>query len=642
MPNATPEDLNTALQASINHFNSGRLAEAAAVADRVLVNAPTNPEALHIAGLSRLQMGDAPAALPLLKNAARAKKLDGEIANSLAQAHLAYGNVDSAAEALEPLARKNKLPAAGFSTLGDCRLRQGEPTKAKACFEKALKLQPDLSAALVNLGEALKHGGNLLAAIEHYKSVTTDYPAIPSAWRNLGLTLLDAERFSDSIAPLQHYLVFNPHDVPSRMSLGSSYLQMGDLENALESFDTALRLQPGNAEALNNRGVTLRTMDLTDDAESAFRQALELDPKMTPARGNLAHMLHETKGLGEALKLLDQGIAMRPADAKAHTARSHPLLIDGKLADGWVDQKWRFQIPPHFAGRRDHAYPAWDGSDLADKTILVWGEQGVGDEILHSSMLPDLLSVASHVILECEARLVPLFSRSFPQAMVVARTNPAPKVLNNMEVDFQLAMGDLVPHFRPDFKSFPEGSAYLRSDSDQQADLVERYSSISPHATRIGVAWFSGRTKGGWEKTIPLNLWSSILGQPNATFVSLQYGDHSKEIADVSAALGCDIILDPNIDALNNMDSFAAQVATMDLVITNSNTAAHMAGSLGVPAWIMVPRVGSGGALWYWFKEGERSPWYKSIRLYRQTEWKGWTNVINRVAADLEEFLRIK
>lgn len=642
MPNATPEDLNTALQASISHFNNGRLAEAAAMADRVLANAPNNADALHIAGLSRLQMGDVPAALPLLENAARAKKSDGGIANSLAQAHLAHGNVESAAKALEPLARKNKLSAAGLSTLGDCRLRQGQPIKAKACFEKALKLQPELSAALVNLGEALKHTGDLPATIEHYKSVTAAHPAIPSAWRNLGLALLEAERFSDSIAPLQHYLTLNPNDVPSRMSLGSSYSKMADPENALASFDEALNLQPDNTEALNNRGVTLRTMDRTDDAESAFRRALDLDPKMTSARGNLAHMLHETKGLEEALELMDQGIAMTPDDAKMHIARSHPLLLEGKLADGWVDQKWRFQIPPEFAGRRDHAYPAWDGSHLADKTILVWGEQGVGDEILYSSMLPDLLSVTKHVVLECEARLVPLFARSFPQATVVARTDPASPALDEIGIDVQSAIGDLVPYFRPDFKSFPKGSAYLTNDVDQQSDLVERYNSLNPNTKRIGVAWFSGRAKDGWQKTIPLDLWDRILSQPGATFVSLQYGDHSQEIADVSAALGCDIVVDPNVDALKNMDIFAAQVAAMDLVITNSNTAAHVAGALGVPAWTMVPRVGSGGALWYWFKEGEHSPWYKSIKLYRQTAWQGWSDVIDRVAKDLTEFLREK
>lgn len=642
MPNATPKDLKTALQASISHFNSGRLAEAAAMADQVLVNAPNNPDALHIAGLSRLQMGDPQGALPLLENATRVKKLDGGIANSLALAHLALGNVKLAAKTLEPLARKNKLSAAGLSTLGDCRLRQGDPIKAKACFEKALKLQPNLSAALVNLGEALKHAGDLPAAIEHYKSVTAAHPAIPSALRNLGLALLDAERFEDSIAPLQRYLTLNPNDVPSRMSLGSSYSKMGSFENALEAFDAALKVQPDNAEALNNRGVTLRTMDRTDEAEAMFKQALDLDPGMTSARGNLAHMLHETKGLDEALALLDQGIAMSPDNAKAHIARSHPLLIDGKLADGWIDQKWRFQIPPEFSGRRDHAYPVWDGSHLSDKTILVWGEQGVGDEILYSSMLPDLTSNAKHVVLECEARLAPLFARSFPQATVVTRTTPAAATINDIGVDVQIPIGDLIPHFRPEFESFPGGAAYLTCNDDQKAELVERYRSLNSGAPRVGVAWFSGRALDGWRKTIPLELWGPILSQPNASFVSLQYGDHAEEITEASTAFGCDIHVDPYIDSLKSMDAFAAQVATMDLVITNSNTTAHVAGALGIPVWIMVPRVGSGGALWYWFKDGTKSPWYKSMKLYRQTEWQNWSRVIDKVAADLTEFLTQK
>ena len=394
MSHPTPEDLAAALQAAGAHFNAGRHAESAALADQILQHQPNNPDALHISGFSRLQMGRAQEALPLLETAVKAKKTDPAIANSLALTQLALGEVDAAAAALESLARRNKLAAAGLNTLGDCRLRQGEPIKARACFDKALKLQPNLDAARVNLGEALKGAGDLKGAIAHYTSLVQTHPHLPSAWGNLGLALQEAERFAESIPPLEHYLTLSPTDVPSRLSLGSGHFKKGDSTSALAVFDLALEQGPNNAETWNTRGLALRTLDRHEDAEAAFRRALTINPTLSVARANLAHMLNEVRGTDAALAEFDEAIALAPDDAKCHMDRSIPLLLGGRIAEGWEGQRWRFQLPPDFSGRRDHPFPAWDGSDLTGKTILVWGEQGIGDELLHASMIPGLLEMA--------------------------------------------------------------------------------------------------------------------------------------------------------------------------------------------------------------------------------------------------------
>lgn len=634
----TPEDVRTALQAASTHFNTGRYVDSAALADSILAHDPANAEALHVAGLSRVQLGRTDVALPLLERAVKARKSDDGFANSLALAYLALGQTEAAAKTLEPLARKNKLSAPGLNTLGDCRLRQGDPTKAKACFEKALKLQPNLTPAQVNLGEALKQSGDLTAAIQHYETVIKANPTALSAWRNYGLALIDAERFHDSLAPLNHYLTHNPNDVATRMSLGSSYSKLGATQDALDAFQRALTQSPDNVEALNNLGVTLRTLNRTEEAARAFQRVLELNPEMTSARGNLAHMLYETEGIEAALPILNEGISLAPDDPRIHMARSHPLLSEGRIAEGWPDYQWRFQMPPDFSGKKDHPYPTWEGSNLSGKTILVWGEQGVGDEILYASMLADLIKIAEHVILDCEARLAPIFTRSFPSITVVARTTPASEKIRNAAIDFQSSIGDLAAHLRPDLDAFTEGLPYLLCDQGQKSKIVDRYRSRNARSKRIGIAWFSGRPSEGWQKTIPLDQWAPILRQRDAAFYSLQYGDHAQEIAATNAALDCDIFTDPEVDALKNMDTFTSQVAAMDLVITNSNTAAHVAGAIGVPVWTIVPRAGR-GALWYWFKTGNQSPWYKSMTLYRQTTWHNWTDTIEIVARDLSIFL---
>jgi tetratricopeptide (TPR) repeat protein len=639
MPDIKLEDLTASLLAASAHFNAGRHAEAAALADQVRQHLPNSPDALHISGLSRLEMGRTEDALSLLEAAAQAKKSDAGIANSLALARLALGQIDEAAKGLESLARKGKLPAEGLNTLGDCRLRQGDPVKARACFEKALKLNPALDAARVNLGEAFKESGDLQGAIAHYKKVTQTHPLLTSAWRNLGLALQEAEQFSDSILALQHYLKMNPADIPSRLSLGVSHMDHLEFEEALALFDQGIELSPRHAEAWNNRGMALRKLDRTDEAAIAFKTALDCDPSQVSTHYNLAHMLHETRGVEAALAIFDQQVTSSPDDLLAHMGRGHTLLIEGRIAEGWEDYRWRFQQPPKFSGRRDHPFPHWDGSDLSNKTILVWGEQGIGDELLYASLVGDLITRAQHVVIECESRLVPLFERSFPQTTVLARGASKNPSLANLGIELQIAAGDVCQFLRPNLEAFPKGAPYLLCDPDQHTRLRTIYQSEGSKKPLVGLAWHSGRDQVGWQKTIPLKFWEPILRRSDVTFVSLQYGDHEQEIQGANAAFGCNIISDPAVDSLKNMESFAAQVAAMDLVISNSNTAAHMAGALGIPAWSLIPREGSGGLLWYWFNTGSQSMWYDSMTVYRQTSWRDWSDLINRVATDLNAFL---
>lgn len=638
MPEAQTYDLNAILMRATSHFNDGRFAEAVALADRVLKDYPQNVVALHISGLSKLSLGHAEDALGLLEAAAAGKKSDATIANSLAQARIALGFFDEAASGLEKLARKNKLPAAGLNTLGDCRLRQDMPKKAIACFEKALKLDPMLGAANVNIGEALKNSGDIKGAIEHYKRLIKTHPELLSAWRNLGLALQSEDLIEESIEFLEYYTARNPTDLATRLSLGSGYFKTGQFEKALTMFDGVLKTAPAHAEAWNNRGLALRMLGHEDEAEKAFGTALTHNHQLAPARYNLAHMMHETKGRQAALKSLDEAITLATDKPEAHVKRSQPLLSDGLIAEGWSDYKWRFQQPPTYAGRRDHTVPMWDGSDLSGKSILIWGEQGLGDEILYAGLINDVIAMTQSVAIEVEPRLVPLFLRSFPGAKVYPRSNPVDAALLNLKADWQTSIGDLCEFLRPNFDAFRNVSPYLKFDQNLREELRCKYQDSDTTKPLIGIAWRSGRKSEGRDKSIPLGQWHDILGQ-DATFISLQYGDHDAEIQTAYNRHKFKIVSDETIDSLVDFDTFAAQVGAMDLVISNSNTAAHLAGALGIPTWTILPRRGASSLLWYWFNEGPKSPWYSSMTLYRQTKWGDWSDVMEHVANDLKAFI---
>jgi tetratricopeptide (TPR) repeat protein len=621
------------------YFTSGRFNEAIAACNGVLTHEPGNADALHILGLSHLNTNQAIIAVENLAKATAARKSDGGIANSLALAHLALDQIDEAAAALEKLARKGKLPAEGLTTLGDCRLRQGDPKKARACFEQALKLKPDLQAALVNLGEALKESELLDEAISHYENITSRFPELTSAWRNLGLVLQDAERFAESVTALEKYLADRPHDLVGLKALGFSYFLCSDFEKSLNAFDTAFKLNNDDAEIWNNRGLLYRAMNRIDEARDAFDKALSIDPDFNTARLNLAHLQHDILGVDAALELMNEAVEREPDNAKIHLKRSEAYLLEGQIAEAWDDYRWRYKKPPYFSGLREHPFPPWAGEDLSSQTILLWAEQGIGDEILYSGLIPEFLSRAEHVVIEVEYRLVPLAERSFPSARVVARTFPADRQFKTMGIDYQISMCELMPLVRPTRDKFPLPQAYLKCDEEKRNALRKKYKKGVQNSPLVGIAWHSAIKKIGWLKSIPLDGFKPILSRPHTTFVSLQYGDHRQDINNMNLTLEHSIIEDESIDSMKDLDTYAAQVAAMDIVITNSNTAAHVAGALGIPTWVIVPRLGTGILQWYWFRSGSKSSWYENMRIYRQTDWHNWTEVIDRVASDLGEFL---
>jgi hypothetical protein len=249
---------------------------------------------------------------------------------------------------------------------------------------------------------------------------------------------------------------------------------------------------------------------------------------------------------------------------------------------------------------------------LTGKSILIWTEQGLGDEILFASMLPDVIARAGRCIIECSPRMAPVFARSFPAAQVRAYQRAHVPVSPAPAADYQIAIGDLGRFLRGDFAAFPRHHGYLKADAAKAAALRARYQAVKPGNVVVGLSWRSGNKDIGVLKSADLAEWAAILGLPGLTFVNLQYGDSSVDVAAVRARLGVGIYHDDTVDPLKSMDDFFAQVAAMDLVISTSNTTIHAAGSLNVPVWLI-----DAGGLWYWFRERADSPWYPAMRIFR-------------------------
>jgi hypothetical protein len=303
-------------------------------------------------------------------------------------------------------------------------------------------------------------------------------------------------------------------------------------------------------------------------------------------------------------------------------------LLQGDLANGWREFEWRWRCAAFPFPRRGFFQPLWDGSRRANGSLLVWGEQGVGDEILFGSMVPDLLRGGWNVIWEMDWRLVPLIQRSVPGIQAIARSTPAHPLTE--VAPLQSPAASLGRYLRTAERDFPK-APYLRADADRTA----AYRRILGRGAKrvVGLSWISRNAQWGEHKTLALSDLAPVLTIPDTIFVDLQYGETAAERATVKESLGIEIVRPPDLDLFNDLDGLAAAVSACDLVISVSNTTAHLAGALGVPVWVMVPS--TRGRLWCWGADGDRSLWYSSAMLFRQSMSGAWGDAVDRMAMGL-------
>jgi len=417
--------------------------------------------------------------------------------------------------------------------------------------------------------------------------------------------------FDDARKTIEWALKWAPGDEALRrhysevmMGLGNEQVARGETRAAIDSFDEAISIDAGNASAFNNLGVLMSDHLNMTEAEAALRQA----------------------------------IAIHPYYAEAHFNLSRVLLMQGKYAEGWQENEWRWDCPAFPSTWRDFPYHYWDGEDLADKNVLVWSEQGIGDEIMFANALPDVIAEARHVVIECNARLVPLYRRSFPSATIVARETPPDEAIERAGVEVQLPLASLCIRYRSSKQAFASNPGrYLVADPVRTHELRAKYDDLAD-GLLIGVCWRSGNPVVGHERSAALDYWDAILKRPGCRFISLQYGDVAGEIAAVQDRLGVTIHRDREIDPFISAEDWFAQVAAMDHVISIDNSTIQVSGSLGIPTWTLL----SYSPEWRFGIGGSGHDWHPSIRVFRQPAPGDWEHVFEAADAALEDLLRLR
>jgi len=533
------------------------------------------------------------------------------------------GKLKQACDAYRKILKRTPRHAEALHLFGLATFELGRPERAAQLIAKAAALAPGNAVYRLHLGECRRAAGNLDEAIAAYRAALAVDATFLPALASLGNALKAQGKLEEAIACHERAAELAPESAEVTSNLAVALKDAGRIDEAAARARESARLAPDHAEIQFNLGNVLLAAGAVEEAEAAFARALEKNPRHIRAWCNRGIARREQGQGREAAESLRGALALAPGWADAHWNLGLALLMEGDFAAGWAEYEWRRRIPgfamPEAMG------PAWDGAALAGRRLLLRAEQGMGDAIQFARYARLARRSGATVILECPPGLVRLFSHGDLCHAVVARGHriefdvEAPLMSGPHLLDPELRdCGALVPYLSAE----PELAARWRARLDAQPGF------------KIGICWQGNPAyRADARRSIPLGQFRALAGIPGVRLISLQKGFGAEQIAALSGEWQIEE-LGPDLD--EDTGAFvdtAAAMANLDLVISSDTAAAHLAGALGVEAWVALGHAPD----WRWGRRGETTPWYPTLRLFRQSAPGDWNGVFARIAAALSQ-----
>jgi rfaE bifunctional protein nucleotidyltransferase chain/domain len=507
-----------------------------------------------------------------------------------------------------------------LTQLGIVLARQNRLSEAVAKFREAIALKPQYAKAHNNLGVALTQMGQRDEGLACYKEAAALQHDYAEAHFNLGVALAERQQAEEAIAAYEHALRARPDYPDALFNLGMLLVEERRPSDAIVHLEQAVRLLPNNAEAHNNLSLVLADLGRFDDALASCESALRLRPLDAKSHMNRGNVVAALGRMDEALACYAFALRLQPDYTNANWNRSLALLGKGDFQRGWREYESRWKKPE--SKLRTVSEPLWDVSPLQDKTILLWCEQGIGDTFQFVRYAFEVKKRGATVWLGCQEALVPLLSTCPGVDKVFAEGGPAPQGF-----DCHAPLMSLPLMCGTTLANVPAETPYLRADAAE----VERWRkefSASPHL-KIGVTW-QGNPKHRWDRhrSFSVHWFRSLATLEGVEVYSLQKGPGTEELKTVRFPI---TNLRPRLDELGGtFQNTAAAIQALDLIVTCDSAVAHLAGALGVPVWIPLSAL----ADWRWLRDREDTPWYPTMRLFRQSKLGEWGPVFERMRAE--------
>jgi tetratricopeptide (TPR) repeat protein len=498
------------------------------------------------------------------------------------------GNLVQAETICRNIINKNPQHAEALHLMGIIQLQSGKLHDAEASLRTALQIKPDEAPAYSSLGNVLTRLGKFEEAVECHK----------------------------------HAVSLIPSSAKARSNLASAYLSWNKIDLAIEEYRNAVNMEPNSAELHFNLGTALQKGEKYEDACVSFRSALKLNPDHERANMNLGTSLRSLGFLDEAILYLRRATGLAPDYADAQWNLSLALLMSGDYINGWKAYEWRLKIPDITI--RKFPQPFWDGSDRPDNTLLIYAEQGIGDAIQFIRYAATARKKVGRVILYCHAPLVKLFSEVNGVDQVVSAVAQLPGF------DFQLPLLSLPGVIGITADKITDKVPYLKADMG----LINKWrSKIIPEKYKVGLVW-AGNPKhlDDHNRSCKLSAFASLMKMPEAVFYSLQKGNSDTQTINRAESTN---LIDTGIELTDFADT-AALIANMDLVISVDTAVAHLAGAMGHQVWTLLPFAPD----WRWMLDREDTPWYPTMRLFRQSRFGDWDGVLANVEQALKAYIR--
>ena len=570
------QKIQSLLEAAVERHQNGNLAAANMIYEEIRKIDPDNVVALQLSGVLACQVQQYEASLSLFSRAIYLKPDYAEAYNNRGITFKDMGQFDD----------------------------------ALADYSKAVSLKPNYIDALYNCGIALQQLNRLDEAIVSYSKAISLRPNYVKALNNRGNIFKDLDRLDEALADLSKAVKLKPDDAVALNNRGLVLRGLGRFEAAMSDSNAAILLNENFAEAFHNRALILKDLECLEDALVDFNKVISLKPDDREAYSNRALVLKDLGRFDEAMADLNKAIALDPTYPEAHWNKALQLLLFGEFEEGWPLFEWRWKTKQHIETELTTSKPQWSGE--ANKRVFLWAEQGIGDEIMYASLIPELAASSSKLIVQCDERLIPLFKRSFIDGIEYrCRKSPAPED----SYDCHIPMGSLPNIFRPSLDSFSKASkAYLHCESERSQEL--RKTLLKGEAkTLIGISWNSSSPiAGAHHRNITLSDMAQHLDAPDVQLVNLQYGDVSDEIAKLKEDHGIEVAEVSEIDNRNDIDGLAALIMACDQIVSIDNATVHLAGALGANTKVLLPFNRS----WQWGLDRSDSYWYGSLQLHRQ------------------------